>query len=181
MTGPPFPSWACRGGRVQSEDLPHAQPDGDRTKLHHLRATLACTDLATDLVRGKCAPSACSRSPGPPLISCMPHGTGVPFVTTWAVAWGPRPWQASGNPQCPSTRREGLTLGTSIGLPCLTPTPLQLSNSPCCSCSSRPTRPPAALARSGSSLAILPHLAPGHPLIPSQPALSGLPHRRHCS
>ena len=76
-------------------------------------------DLATDLVRGKCA-SACSRSPGPPLMSCMPHRTGVPFVMTWAVAWGARPWQASGNPRC-STRGE-LTLGTSIGLPVLAPT-----------------------------------------------------------
>ena len=47
---PPVPSWACRGGRLQSEDLTHAQPDGDSTR--YLWATLSCTDLATDLGEG---------------------------------------------------------------------------------------------------------------------------------
>ena len=63
---------------VTPEGKTHAQPDGDSTR--YLWATLSCTDLASDLVRGKCASSACPRSPGPPLISCMPHGTDVPFV-----------------------------------------------------------------------------------------------------
>ena len=50
-------------------------PTSTKAYYKYLRTALLCTDLATDLVRGKRAFSVCPRSPGPLLVSRMPHGT----------------------------------------------------------------------------------------------------------
>ena len=74
-------------------------PDVDSTR--YLRATLSCTDLATDLVRGECASSPCSRPPSP-LAHDWHASLGPESLTLWhgPFARGPRPWQTSGKLRC---------------------------------------------------------------------------------
>ena len=78
MTGPPFPSLACRGGRLHPK-VNSCTPDGDPFLCLVPASYLLCTDLATDLVRGSARPLLVLDCQAPLLLGCVPHRDVSPF------------------------------------------------------------------------------------------------------
>ena len=118
MTDPPFPSLACRDGRLQFEDLTHAH----LTKTPPGTCELPYRALTWPLTwcEGSARPLRAHVFPALLLMTDMPHWDLGPLLYDMGH-W--REGRVLGRPPATCGAHEELTLGTSIGLPVLAPAP----------------------------------------------------------
>ena len=141
MTDPPFPSLACRDGRLQSEDLTHAH----LTKTPPGTCELPYRALTWPLTwcEGSARPLRAHVLPAFLLMAGMPHWDQGPLLYDMGH-W--REGRVLGRPPANCRLRSGLpeelTLVTAIGLPVLARAPLPRLGPALCV---RPLSPPPPL------------------------------------